>query len=362
MKGSTERITSDKPCLPPFSEKQTCTLLGHLLRDVSRSFYLTLRVLPAEVRPQISLAYLLARATDTIADTKAVARGKRRDTLRDLRKLLGANQWPVPWSDLGGFMLSLRTLVKEQALPAEGLLLDRLDDCVALLTTYEEEDRALIVDLLQTIIGGQIFDLETFQGETELELVALTGDDELDRYTYMVAGCVGEFWTKMCAAHLKALAHWRVEEMCELGVRLGKGLQLVNILRDIPKDLRIGRCYLPSRDPRALLDPKSFESVRDQYNQWLNLAVVHLDAGWQYTMQIPAGLWRLRLACIWPIWIGLRTIALLRRGNPLDPKDRIKISRSEVYQIMAQSVLTCRNDKALNATTVRLRQRAAPPA
>src|SRR3954447_8010560 len=44
-------------------------LRGELLRSVSRSFYLSLRVLPEPLRDPLSLAYLLARATDTIADT-----------------------------------------------------------------------------------------------------------------------------------------------------------------------------------------------------------------------------------------------------------------------------------------------------
>ena len=47
----------------------------------------------------------------------------------------------------------------------------------------------------------------------------------------MVAGCVGEFWTRMCALHLPELRSWDVEAMCGLGVRFGKGLQLVNVLR-----------------------------------------------------------------------------------------------------------------------------------
>src|SRR5256886_16708799 len=44
-------------------------LRGRVLRSVSRSFYLSLRILPAGLREPLSLAYLLARATDTIADT-----------------------------------------------------------------------------------------------------------------------------------------------------------------------------------------------------------------------------------------------------------------------------------------------------
>jgi farnesyl-diphosphate farnesyltransferase len=156
--------------------------------------------------------------------------------------------------------------------------------------------------------------------------------------------------------------------MEELGVRFGKGLQLVNVLRDIPKDLRIGRCYLPVKDPKALLDPRNFDAIRPLYTHWLDTAVEHLDAGWQYTMKIPRGETRLRLACIWPIWIGLMTIARLREqsrfgaadarlrgGNPLDPAQRIKISRGEVYRVMARSVLMCRSDGALNRQYVALR-------
>ncbi len=317
------------------------SLLTDLLRDVSRSFYLTLRVLPREIRPQISLAYLLARASDTIADTQAVARTERVELLREF--LAGATRRIVPGT---------------ADTPAEKLLLERLDDCFALLASFSEEDQRLIRALHQTIIQGQIFDLETFPGGTERELVALASDEELDRYTYMVAGCVGEFWTKICVAHLAALKQWDVERMCALGVRFGKGLQLVNILRDMPRDLRIGRCYLPVSGPQALLDPNNFARIEPQYSRWLDTAVDHLDAGWEYTMQIPSSLKRLRLACVWPIWIGLKTIGRLRQANPLDPARRIKVSRGEVYRLMASSGARAWSNAALTGRFHRLRAAA----
>jgi farnesyl-diphosphate farnesyltransferase len=320
-------------------------LIGPLLRDVSRSFYLTLRVLPQEIRPQISLAYLLARATDTIADTKAVPRAKRVFALQQLQNLSH-----VP--DLG-------TIAEQQTSAGEKQLLQRLEDCVVSLEQFDEADGRRIQELLKIIVSGQIFDLQRFPGETEKELVALSNDEELDRYTYMVAGCVGEFWTKICVAHLPALGDWKLEEMSALGVRFGKGLQLVNVLRDIPKDLRIGRCYLPVSQPSALLDPQNFETIRPIYARWLAAALAHLDAGWQYTMRIPRSEVRLRLACIWPIWIGLMTIARLRNGNPLDAARRIKISRNEVYGVMARSLLASRSDEALNQSYAALRAAAA---
>jgi farnesyl-diphosphate farnesyltransferase len=320
-------------------------LIGPLLRDVSRSFYLTLRVLPKEIRPQVSLAYLLARATDTIADTKAVPRAKRVFALQQLQNLSH-----VP---------ELGTIAEQQTSDGERRLLERVEDCIVTLEQFDEADGRRIQELLKIIVGGQIFDLQRFPGETEKELVALSTDKELDRYTYMVAGCVGEFWTKMCVAHLPALRDWKLDEMSALGVRFGKGLQLVNVLRDIPKDLRIGRCYLPVNQPNALLDPQNFETIRLLYTHWLDMALAHLDAGWQYTMRIPRSEARLRLACIWPIWIGLMTIARLRVENPLDPARRIKISRGEVYGVMARSLLASRGDEALNQGYQSLRAAAA---
>ena len=55
-----------------------------LLRDVSRSFYLSIRVLPAPLRQPVAVGYLLARATDTLADTAQLPAGQRRIHLQTL--------------------------------------------------------------------------------------------------------------------------------------------------------------------------------------------------------------------------------------------------------------------------------------
>jgi farnesyl-diphosphate farnesyltransferase len=305
----------------------TGDLIGPLLRDVSRSFYLTLRILPAEIRPQISLAYLLARTSDTIADTEGASREERVALLQEMRD-----------GNVGATFLSRMSMLAEvqQECRSRGetALLRRVGDCFAMLEALDEGDRQLIRQLLRTIISGQIFDLERFPGKP-------LNDDELEQYTYMVAGCVGEFWTKICRAHIEG---WKDGRMEEWGVRFGKGLQLVNILRDADEDRRRGRQYLPDLN---------------DYHRWLDTAVSHLDAGWQYTMTIPATQKRLRLACIWPIWIGLETLARLRTVSPVNRAERIKVSRAQVYWMMLESWLIAGNDAALDARYQRLRSRAA---
>ena len=118
-------------------------------------------------------------------------------------------------------------------------------------------------------------------------------------------------------------------------MRFGKGLQLTNVLRDIPRDLRQGRCYLPSRDlvlfglePRDLLDPAAGRALRPLLVELLNVALDHYEAGWQYTFAIPRAETRMRLACAWPLLIGLRTLDLLARTpNWLDLAVVLKVPR-----------------------------------
>src|SRR3989442_14413551 len=57
-------------------------LEGTVLRSVSRSFYLSIRFLPAQLREPIALAYLLARTTDTVADTAQISGSVRMETLK----------------------------------------------------------------------------------------------------------------------------------------------------------------------------------------------------------------------------------------------------------------------------------------
>jgi farnesyl-diphosphate farnesyltransferase len=312
-------------------------LLTSLLREVSRSFYLTMRVLPARIRSQIGLAYLLARTTDTIADTELVPLEQRLGALQALReRILGSREAGLDFGELA----------RHQGSPAECVLLKKCEESLALLQTSEPADRQLIREVLATIISGQELDLRRFAGATADHVVALRTDAELDDYTYRVAGCVGEFWTKLCRARLFPTAPLDDAVLLAKGVRFGKGLQLVNILRDLPADLRHGRCYLPAEElsayglkPEDLLQPANEPRLRPLYDSWLGRAEAHLLAGWDYTNMLPGRCVRVRLGCAWPILIGLETLKLLHAGNVLDPQHRIKVSRRRVRQLRWRSVL-----------------------
>lgn len=308
-----------------------------LLRETSRSFYLTLRALPAAVRPQIGLAYLLARTTDTIADTEIVSLEQRLQALRNLRaRILGT----------GSSALHFSELARQQGLPAERLLLERVEGSLAAMRDLSAYDLQLVRTVLDTITSGQELDLRRFAGGAAKKVTALQTDEELDDYMYRVAGCVGEFWTRICRAHLFPSAPLDDARLLVDAVRFGKGLQLVNILRDLPADVRKGRCYVPEGrllpaglKPADLLEPTNEKAFRPIYKRHLDEAEAHLAAGWAYTNALPWTCVRVRLACAWPILIGVKTIARLRSVNVLDPQVRVKVSRAEVRALILRSVL-----------------------
>ena len=294
----------------------TADLGGPLLKSVSRSFYLTIRVLPARIQAPIGLAYLLARASDTIADTADAPESVRLRHLASFGEMIR-----------DGATRGLPELQREILPPDAGEreLIARLDRCLAWLASLPEADRREIADAMDKIIRGQTLDLQRFPKGGGV--IALRTAAELDEYTYLVAGCVGEFWTRVCLAHLPGYARKSESELLRLGVNFGKGLQLVNILRDIPADRRAGRCYLPEEELRAANSAPA-KPAREVFDRWRDLAAEHLQDGRRYIAALrPA---RLRIACFFPWYLGVETLRLLGKRSPLESEEKIKVPRSTV--------------------------------
>ena len=334
-------------------------LLGPLLKRVSRSFYLTLAVLPAPMSDPVGLAYLLARAADTIADTSLIEPARRLSLLLALRAAVRGDRGE---DTMHAIARVADEVAGQQALPDEKRLLESLGAALAVLGEFDAADRAAVVDIVATLTTGMEFDLRTFPSEDSGDVAALSDVSELDRYTYLVAGCVGEFWTKMTCAHLPRTFDEPQETVVARGVRFGKALQLTNILRDCSKDLRIGRCYLPTAllerhglTPAALLASDASSRARPVLVELMATALAHYRAAADYTFSIPRSSIRLRLACLWPILIGLETLRLLAANDAwLDPEKISKVRRNDVYRLVAGSTAAACFDGVLRAWMERM--------
>ncbi len=338
---------------------QQSTTLRRILKRVSRSFYLSLVILPKPVREQIGLAYLFCRAADTIADTAILPPGERQQALDVFRHQF---QLPAPQvEDLLGLEQQLRS---HQATPGEGALLQSLPDCFGVFTTFSATDQELIRTLVLTLTKGMEMDLVHFPKEMEGTVRALPEFAELDRYTYYVAGVVGAFWTRMHAAHFQALQQCDIEPLCQDGIRFGQGLQMTNILKDIAHDLKLGRCYLPVSElnilqvsTQDLQHPEALARITPLLNRLVDITLEHLDRARDYICALPIGMIRLRLSCMWPLLFAVKTLSAIRQSpDLLSPDVRVRISRRDVYWTMTKSLWYLVSRRAFVADYAKLRQ------
>ena len=219
--------------------------------------------------------------------------------------------------------------------------------------------------MVVTLTRGMEMDLATFPPEDSGQVGHLYSPEQLDCYTYLVAGCVGGFWTAVAMAHEPRMSRWQADEMGALGVRFGKALQLTNVLRDVPRDIRMGRCYLPHSDlatvglsPSDMLDPGNSARARAVLFPWIRTALEHFEAAETYLLATPRRCVRLRLAALWPILLGLATLEKLARNDLwLDPTQPSRVKRRWVYWMMARSFVAVPSNALLRFWIRRLRHK-----
>lgn len=305
-----------------------------LLKSVSRSFYISLMIVPHRVRDIFGLAFLCCKIADTIADTKLIDRAKRRESLEAYRQAFSGESLMAPALDV------------DPEKSAEAKLLAAVAHIFSEVNALPKSDRLHLHWLLPELTRGMITDLEFF-GEDAKTLKALPDDASLRKYTYAVAGCVGRFWTRVLKDHFH-FAQFQDKSTEEIGEELGHGLQLVNILRDLPRDLRQGRLYLPQTSlqkanltPEDLLNPKKLSAVKPFLQSYIDRARHSLAFGEEYIARIPWYARRLRAAVDVPMRLGIQTLDLLESSpHWLSPESPIKVSRSRVYWTLARSLLS----------------------
>jgi len=306
-----------------------------IFKSVSRSFHLTIKFLPRSLREPVSLAYLLARATDTMADTATIPAAARLMTLQSFARVIAGEL------EFHTVAESFRGFAAQQRDPHERRLIEQLRSCIDWLTNLGAADREDIRSVLRTIVRGQELDLKKFADSNQA--TSLQTAAELDEYTYLVAGCVGEFWTKLGFRHLARFATRPPNEMTKLGIEYGKGLQLINVLRDRGADLRNGRDYLPAEELAAA-------PLEEVFARWLDRAQSGISAGIDYCSALTN--WRVRFATALPALIGAGTIARLRLASPT--AEKIKVPRKDVRRILAAGLLAAASPVALRALFERL--------
>lgn len=307
--------------------------LNTLLKNTSRSLYLSVQALPRAMRPAFSVAYLLCRYADTIADTPLLPAARRLYWIEKFPSVI--EHQPAEEMD---------QLAREIAggcdNPYEKILIENLRPCLDAFNKIPNDQKPFILEVARAVCEGMKIDLQTFPQEKNAPVAAFQTAKELENYCRLMGGKPGQFWSQLIFHTSKI--HADKETFFELGRHIGDALQIVNILRDLPKDLQIGRCYFPQEElqkngltPNDLSDAKNSTRFEPVKQKWIAWGLTRLQDGKKYFSLLPKTQPGQRAAVAWPIlWAADTLYKLHQTRDLLDVKKRVKIPRSTIYLTM----------------------------
>lgn len=318
--------------------------LETLLKNTSRSLYLSARILPASMRPTFSVAYLLCRYADTIADTPILPADRRLYWITRFADII-QNQ---PQDEIQQLAHEIKGGSEN---PYEKILIEHLPDCLKAFNQIAPEQKTFIVEVAQAVCAGMEIDLNTFPAQTPASPVAFQKAAKLEYYCRLMGGEPGLFWSRLIYQSTKISA--KQEDFYQWGQHIGDALQIVNILRDLPKDLQIGRCYFPTEElqaanltPADLLNSANgprFEKIKRKWIQW---GLNRLQDGILYFNCLPKRAFRQRAAVAWPmLWAADTLYKIHQETDLLNPQKRVKVPRKTIRFTLLLTPIICLSNR-----------------
>lgn len=300
-------------------------LRDRMVRDVSRTFALSIEVLPAELRRAVGIGYLMFRISDGIED---------HDALRVEDKVALLDAWANVLDGTGDVMAFVGSVAGLDGSDPEVSVIQHADLVLQWLNelppAYREPTRQHVH---ATTLG---------MARWQQHAPDVADEDELDDYMFEVAGRVGYLVTDLYAAYSPQVAERR-DALMPLSRHCGLALQTVNVIRGMPEDYRRGWVFTPQTYYRrygltrdSLFDPRNIGPAMQVVNLMAAKADRHLEHGLAYITLFPRHLHAIRLSLMWPFLLAARTLAI-SRNNPQVLSGEAKVSRGEVRRIVGQT-------------------------
>ncbi|MGD0959912.1 MAG: phytoene/squalene synthase family protein [Methylomonas sp.] len=313
-----------------------------LLEGVSRTFALTIPQLPVPLYTAVANAYLLCRIVDTIEDEISLSAEQKQYFCRQFIEIVKTG------SHARQFTSELAPLLSEQTIPAEHSLIHLTPRVIAITHSLDAAQIAALACCVETMANGmpiyQAMDLHA----------GLKTMRDMDKYCYYVAGCVGEMLAKLFCHYSEEINIHR-EELLELSVSFGQGLQMTNILKDIWDDAKRGVCWLPQDiftetgfDLSELSPAKQNQNFQLGLCRLIGIAHGHLQNALRYTQLLPAKETGIRNFCLWALGMAVLTLKKIKANLDFNESNQVKISRNSVKATIFLSKLTARSNLLLS--------------
>lgn len=329
-----------------------------ILPRVSRTFAFNIRLLHGGLGDAVVLAYLFCRIADTLEDSPHLDACRKPEWLRAYRNL-----WPLGEGWVEHVHAWARDFEPFASCGADHELCARAPEVFAAFAVLPRELQVPIEDCVREMADGMHRFATRKAVEGSLHLEDMT---ELEEYCHYVAGTVGTMLCRLFANATPLLDAARLERMRPLAARFGLAMQLTNIVKDVADDAARGSFYVPravakryALRPEEILAPERRPAARAAVRDLVARAAEALDAAVDFTLFIPRREPRLRLFCLWPIFLALRTLGRVLEDDRLfTPGARVRIERDEVRRCLGRTTLAVLSNRAISRLYARERRMA----
>jgi farnesyl-diphosphate farnesyltransferase len=335
---TTENSIFDPESLRTLSDSELQSLL---LEGVSRTFALTIPQLPEGLYAPVANAYLLCRIVDTIEDEVSLTPEQKKTFCTQFIDVVKTG------NNTESFALELAPLLSDQTIPAEHSLIQLIPRVIAITHTFAIEQKDALAGCVETMAKG----MPVFQAQDLHQGLATLPD--MDDYCYYVAGCVGEMLAKLFCHYSPEIAQHR-EQLLELSVSFGQGLQMTNILKDIWDDAERDVCWLPQDiftetgfELKNLNTQNSTPEFQLGLEHLISIAHGHLKNALAYTKLIPAHETGIRKFCLWALGMAVLTLKKIKNNLSFTASNQVKISRNSVKATIFATRISVKSNKLL---------------
>ena len=339
-----------------------------ILPAVSRTFSISIRLLPGELGAAIRCAYLICRIADTIEDERTFSADEKASLFDALAVILSERDSSVILSEA------------KDRFPSRDPLLHLVESASRL--TSSPADRRLVENArlvvvayraLPSVTRGHVrrWTTEMIAGMRKFVLayphgVRIQSLEEYKEYCYYVAGTVGYLVTDLWHEHSPSIGKHRYALLRERCQGFAEALQTVNILKDVAKDAeQENSIYIPEQLLQAhggahatIFAPERANATRAALSTLIQLAWRDLEQAKGYVLAIPRRAVAIRLSCALPLLFAYATLRDLTRLVEHPVRDGVvKISRAEVKSLTILSVVGVLSNRAMSSLVERARRK-----
>lgn len=292
-----------------------------ILGSVSRTFALTIPLLPPSIEKVVGNTYLLCRIVDTIEDAADLS-AQTKQVLSGLFLNAVLEKAPVET-----FVQPCLDALKNYSNQDELDLIAHTPTVLRILHTCSSDDQHAVSRCVSIMSEGMSY----FHGKQNQ--IGLRDLAEFEQYCYVVAGVVGELLTTVFGNHSPVFKK-QIAGHEDLAIAFGQALQMTNILKDSPEDKARGVSWKPVHVSQADLLKIAYQKLQDSLN---------------YILLIPKQEQGIRQFCFLAFGLAVMTVSKIANRKEFDSKDEVKLSRNSVMSFYSFTKFAVKSDMLMKA-------------